>query len=425
MTALPGLEGGRLRDTALLSEGALGRALSALNGAGGETRVAGGAVRDLALGVTPGDFDLATTLPPEEATARARAAGFKVVPTGLAHGTVTIIVAGRPFETTTLREDVETDGRHAKVAFGRDFDADARRRDFTINALSLDVFGRVHDPLDGLRDLALGRVRFIGDADQRIREDYLRILRFFRFSARFGGGALDPGGLSACVRHRAELQRLSRERVRAELLKLIVAPHAGGVVRAMAERGVFGALIGFADPGRLERVLAIEEADGAAPDALLRLAALAVLVSEDAERLGGRLRLANAERARLGRAAAALGPLHGIAGAPAPDALLRLLFGCGRQAAADALLLAEAEAVAPADDPGFAAARRFLAETPEPKSPIRGKDIVARGVEPGPRVAAILGAFTRLWIEAGFPSDGEIVRGLLDAAERATPAEAR
>ena len=193
---------------------------------------------------------------------------------------------GRTIETTTLREDVETDGRHAKVVFGRDFLADARRRDFTINALSLDADGRIYDPLGGLDDLAAGRVRFIGDADQRIREDYLRILRFFRFSARFRRRSARSGRIGrARSAHRFELSRLSRERVRAEVLKLLVAPHAGEVVRVMGERGILAALFGFADPGRLERAVAIETGDGSTPDALLRLAALGVSIAEDAERL--------------------------------------------------------------------------------------------------------------------------------------------
>ena len=212
MTAPPGIVDGRLRDYRVLGEGALARVLKALDGVGEETRIAGGAVRDLALGLTPGDFDLATTATPEAVMARARAAGFRVVPTGLAHGTVTVIVDGRPFEVTTLREDIATDGRHAVVKFGRDFRADALRRDFTINALSLDAKGRVHDYCDGLADLAARRVRFIGDASQRIREDYLRILRFFRFSARYGEGPLDAEGFAAAIAERDGLSVLSRER---------------------------------------------------------------------------------------------------------------------------------------------------------------------------------------------------------------------
>ena len=231
MTALPGLSDGRLKDHALLRQGPLARALEALNGGGEETRLVGGAVRDLALSEPAVDFDLTTTATTDEVIRRAQEAGFKVALTGVAHGTVTLIVDGRPFETTTLREDVETDGRWAKVAFGRDFAADARRRDFTINALSLSADGTVHDYVGGLEDLRAGRVRFIGDAEARIREDYLRILRFFRFSARFSASGLDREGLSAAIRLRDGLTRLSRERVRVELMKLLVAPRASEVVR--------------------------------------------------------------------------------------------------------------------------------------------------------------------------------------------------
>jgi poly(A) polymerase len=421
MSGLPGLRNGRLGDCGLLRHGPLARALEALNGADIETRVVGGTVRDLALGLEPGDFDLATTAPPHETMRRAAAAGFTVVPTGLAHGTITLVMDGRAIETTTLREDVETDGRHAKVVFGHDFLADARRRDFTINAVSLDADGRVYDPLGGLDDLAAGRVRFIGDADQRIREDYLRVLRFFRFSARFGEGALDRDGLDATVRHRFELSRLSRERVRVEVLKLLVAPRAAGVVRVMGERGILTALLGFADPARFERAVAIEMGGGSTPDALLRLASLGVLVEEDAERLAERLRLSNAEGDRLLGAAAALTRLHGATTAPETDALRRLMFGFGRRSACDALFLAQAEAPAGRRDAGFARARQFLAESPELKPPVGGKDIVALGIAEGPRIGEILRTFDRLWEEAGFPSDAETIERLARTAAKPKP----
>ena len=416
MSGLPGVENGRLRDCAPLQRGPVALALEALNGGGAETRVVGGAVRDLALGLHPGDFDLGTTATPDEVMRRAIGAGFKVAPTGLAHGTVSLIMDGQVLETTTLREDVETDGRHAKVAFGRDFLADARRRDFTINALSVDAAGRIDDPLGGLEDLAAGLVRFIGDADARIREDYLRIHRFFRFSARFGEGALDREGLSACVRHRSDLARLSRERVRAECMKLLVAPRAGSVVRVMGERGILGELFGFADPARLERAIVLEAGEALAPDGLLRLAALCVIVTEDAERLGERLRLSNAEVERLRSAASALARLHGVAVAPAEGALRRLLFAFGRRAALDALMLAQADAPAGADGAAFALARRYLSETPAPKSPVSGKDILALGVPAGPQVGEILQNFDRLWVEADFPTDAESVKRLVRAA---------
>jgi poly(A) polymerase len=418
MSRAPGLKNGRLADLGPLTHGLLARAFGALDGDGEETRLVGGAVRDLALGASAVDFDLATTALPDEVIRRAEAAGFKVALTGLAHGTVTVIIDGRPVEVTTLREDVETDGRHAKVAFGRDFSADARRRDFTINALSLSADGQVHDPLGGLDDLASGRVRFIGDADSRIREDYLRILRFFRFSARFGEGALDREGLSAAIRARCGMARLSRERVRAECLKLLVEPHAGKVVQAMGECGFLEPLFGgMAYPGRLKRMIAIEDARGAKADAPLRLAALAVVIPENAERLRERLRLTNAESQRLASAASTLVRLHGIETPPPPQGLRKLLFEAKRRAARDALLLAEADSNASPDDRAFADADRFLTQAPEPVLPFGGADLVARGVQGGPRVGEILRAFRDLWIEADFPAERETIDRLLRRAE--------
>jgi poly(A) polymerase len=417
MTPLPGLVDGKLKDQTLLREGPLARALEALNGEGDETRLVGGAVRDLALGEPAVDFDLTTTATTDEIIRRARKAGFKVALTGVAHGTVTIVVDGRPLETTTLREDVATDGRWAKVAFGRDFASDARRRDFTINALSLSTDGTVHDYVGGLEDLAATRVRFIGEADTRIREDYLRILRFFRFSARYAASGLDHEGLSAAIRAREGLARLSRERVRAELIKLLTAPRAGEVVQTMGESGFLEPILGgLGYPRRLSRLIAIEAERGVGPDALLRLAALGVAIPEDAERLRDRLRLANAESARLKAAATTLVSLHAIETPPSFHDLRVLLFTAGRESARDALMLAEAESRAPASDPAFAAADQFLADAPEPKLPISGADIISRSVAAGRPVGQGLRAFRALWMRAGFPNDPETVSHLLDKA---------
>jgi poly(A) polymerase len=417
MNVLSGLEGGKLKELALLRRGPLARALEALNGAGEETRLVGGAVRDLALGGAVLDLDLATTAATDEVIRRAEAAGFKFAPTGVPHGTVTLVVDGRGIETTTLREDVETDGRRAKVAFGRDFAADARRRDFTINALSLGADGTVHDYVGGLEDLAQGRVRFIGDADRRIREDYLRILRFFRLSARYARGALDADGLSAAIRTRDGLARLSRERVRAELMKLLAAPRASDVVQTMGECGFLEPILGgLAYPGRLSRLIAIEAERSRGPDALLRLAALGAAIPEDAERLRDRLRLANAEYDRIRAAAAALIGLHGTPAPPSANGLRALLLSAGRQAARDALALAEAESEAPPSDAGFAAADRFLAEAPEPRLPFSGADLIARGVARGRPVGQTLRAFQALWIRAGFPKEPETLARLIEEA---------
>ena len=416
MSPLPGLRDGRLQNLGSVIHGPLARALQALNGDGEETRLVGGAVRDLILGLKAEDLDLATTARPDDVIRRAGAVGFKVATPGFSHGTVTLIMNGRTIETTTLREDVETDGRHAKVAFGRDFAADARRRDFTINALSLSQDGRVHDPVGGLDDLAAGKVRFIGDADARIREDTLRILRFFRFSARFGEGSPDAEGLSASIRNRFAIAGLSRERVRAETLKLLVAPHAGAVLRTMSQSGILEQMVGFAWTARFDRAVAIESARGARADANLRLAALAVMIPEDAGRLRERLRLSNAEAERIAQAAEVLTGLHGIVAAPSEEQLRVLLFVAGRQAARDGLFLAAADSGASPEDPAFAAGDRFLAEAPAPQLPVGGSDLVARGVEEGPRVGEALQVFRRLWIEAGFPDDPDAVERLMEAA---------
>jgi poly(A) polymerase len=401
----------------LLREGPLADVMTLLNGGGEETRLVGGTVRDLALEAPPGDFDLATTAPPEAVTARARAAGLHVVPTGLAHGTVTIVAAGLPIEVTTLRQDIATDGRHATVAFGRDFRLDALRRDFTINALSIDMHGRVYDYAGGLADLEARRVRFIGDARSRIREDYLRILRFFRFSARFGEGELDAEGLAAAIREREGLAILSRERVRVELLKLLAAPRAGEVVTRACEAGLLaGPLAGMADPARLRRLIALEAARGEPPDPLLRLAALAACIEEDAERLRERLRLSNAEYDRLATLARALETLHGARAPPLLGDLRLLLFERGRQGARDAIALTQIDCGAAPHDERFSHAWRFVSDTPQPRLPFSGADIVARGVGPGRRVGEVLKNLQALWIRAGFPREPETLARLIDEA---------
>ena len=417
MTGLPGLVDGRLRDLAPLHAGRLARALKMLNAQGEEARLVGGAVRDLVLGHPPGDFDVATTATPDVVMERARAAGMGVSPTGIAHGTVTLIVDGQPIETTTLRQDVATDGRHALVAFGRDFSADARRRDFTMNALSASPDGAVHDYVGGLPDLAERRVRFIGDARQRIREDFLRSLRFFRFSARYGDGQLDAEGFRAAIQERAGLRHLSRERVRAELMKLLAAPRAREVAAQLCDTGLLAELLaGATDAGRFQRAVDVEALRGSAPDPLLRLAALTLRITEDAERLAERLRLSNAEAARLERAAATLETLHGLAEAPPLSELQASLFQRGRVAALDALTLAHADAGLGRDRRNFLSAYKFLAEAPDIALPFTGADIVARGVAPGKKVGAILKRLQALWIRAGFPKEPERLARLLDEA---------
>lgn len=401
---------GRLSDPALLGERRLGRILEVLNPEGEETRVVGGAVRNALLGLPPGDIDLATTMRPEAVVARARAARLRSIPTGIAHGTVTVLVEGMPFEVTTLREDIETDGRHAVVRFGRDFDADARRRDFTMNALSAGRDGHVFDTVGGVEDLACGHVRFIGDASTRIREDYLRILRFFRFHATYGSGALDPAGLDAAIRNRDGLRRLSRERIRSELFKLLASPGAPEVLRAMDQAGILGLILGQeADVDRLARLVALEPAG----DPVLRLAALALRQPADADPLRAKLRLSNAETARLQAAAQAFADLGERNGAPDPGELRTLLFEHGPQASADALRLRGAGAVGDAE--AWRTAASFLADTPVPQLPFSGADITARGLK-GPAVGTAIAALRQAWAKAGFPNDPSILEMLLDSA---------
>lgn len=387
---------------ALLDRPDLARLLGVLDRDGEETRIVGGAVRNALIGRAVTEIDLATTALPEVTTERARRAGFKPVPTGIAHGTVTVVVEGTPFEVTTLREDVETDGRHALVRFGRDFDADARRRDFTMNALSMGRDGLIHDATGGLDDLAARRLRFIGEARQRIREDYLRTLRFFRFHAEYAEGSIDPDGFDAAIRERDGLDHLSRERVRAELVKLIVAPRAVETLRLLSESGILARVTGgVVDLGQLARA--------ADRDAMGRLAAALVGVREDAERLRERLRLSNGEHDRLDAYAHALARLRSAPLVHAAD-LRRVAFAHGLDALLDATAALGREA-RPVLDPD---ARDLLARYREgreaaPVFPVSGRDIVAEGVPPGPEIGRRLAEARTAWLAAGCPAVWQFV----------------
>src|SRR5258706_11150173 len=285
-----------LDDAPWLKSGPTARVLQLLNDNGEEARVVGGAVRNALLDIPTGDIDIATTALPAEVIRRAKASGIKSVPTGIDHGTVTLVVNAQPFEVTTLREDTETFGRKAKVAFGRDWVRDAERRDFTINGLSVDAKGVVHDYVGGLADIAARRVRFIGNANERIAEDYLRILRFFRIHAAYGAGEPDRAGYLACIAGRAGLSALSAERVRMEMLKLLVAEGAASAAVAMTDAGLLSAIFGgVAYTGTFAAVITVERLLGLAPDPMRRLGALAVAVTEDAKRVAARRRPTNTE----------------------------------------------------------------------------------------------------------------------------------
>jgi poly(A) polymerase len=335
------------------------------------------------LKIPLGDIDIATTALPDEVARRAKAAGIKCVPTGIDHGTVTLVVESHPFEVTTLREDTETFGRKARVAFGRDWVRDAERRDFTINGLSVDAGGIVHDHVGGLADIEAKRVRFIGDASQRIAEDYLRILRFFRMHAAYGAGEPDRAGYLACIDGRAGLSSLSAERVRMEMLKLLIAEGAAVAVQAMADAGlllpIFG---GVAYIGAFAAMIAVERALGLPPNAVRRLAALTVAVTEDAKRVSARLRLSNAETKALDSMGHRWWRL-----ASKDDARARqLLYRLGEDPYRDRLMLAWARA----GGVGNGAARwHDLATLPQrwsaPKFPLRAADFISRGIAEGPR----------------------------------------
>ena len=406
-----------------LAEPKLAALLAQLNGDGEETRIVGGAVRSAMMGRAPADIDLATTALPDEVQARAELAGWKVVPTGLAHGTLTLVVAGTAFEVTTLREDIQTDGRHARVRFGRDFVADALRRDFTMNALSLTADGRLFDYVGGAADIAAKRVRFIGDPARRIAEDHLRSLRFFRFHAAYGSGPLDQAGYAAVIAARRGLLGLSRERVRAEMLKLLASPGAAAMAQAMSDAGLMGLLLaGVTAPARLARLMLQEQARQAAPDALQRLAALAVWTVEDAGRLRDRLRLANHEQARLAMAASAAAGLRGTMLPPDQQHLRQLLFAQGRECASDALALAQADAAAGGCEAQWTGAFADLARLARPRLPFSGSDLQSRGIASGQQMGRMLKSLQARWIRAGFPKDPATLARLLDAVV-ASPGE--
>jgi poly(A) polymerase len=391
------------RQAPWLSSGPLPKLLDALNADGEETRVVGGAVRNALLRMPVGEIDLATTAVPEEISRRAKKAGFHPVPTGIEHGTVTVVIDGKPFEVTTLREDVETDGRHARVHFGRDWKRDAERRDFTMNALSLKRDGTVVDFVGGLKDLEARKVRFIGDAETRIREDYLRVLRFFRFHAGYGEGQMDREGLAACIRARGGLSTLSRERVRAELLKLIMAAHPVPTLAVMSEAGLLGAVLGGVPLlASYSNLMKVEAAAKLPKDAVRHLGALGVFIVEDADRLRERLRLANAEYDRLRSMGDCWWRISPQAGEQAAKALL---YRIGAENFRDRAVIALARSQAKDNDQAWLDLVSLPDRWTPPEFPLKAKDFIDRGVEKGPALGAALARAEAAWVEAGFPQD--------------------
>jgi len=362
-------------------------------------RFVGGCVRNTLLGLDAGDVDVATIHTPLRVMELAAVAGLKAVPTGLDHGTITLIANGKPFEVTTLRRDVKTDGRHAEVAYTEDWAADAARRDFTMNAIYADPSGALYDPVGGIPDLEARRVRFIGDATARIREDFLRILRFFRFHAWYGKGPLDAVGLAACVGEKSGLGQLSAERVQKELLRLLEAREPAEVLRSMGEGGILALVLPEAKNfDAVARLCAVESCYLYAADAVRRLGVLIESDAGGAETLAARLRLSNTARERLIR-------LRTMVSDIAPDVdgrtLRAMLYREGVEAVVDRLVLSWAARGPDTDVDLWEALIEIVKAYKRPKLPINGNDVVAMGVS-GARVGEVLSAVEGWWIEEDF-----------------------
>ena len=386
----------------------LARVLDLLNH-GGEARVVGGAVRNSLMGLPVSDMDIATTLLPEDVRRRAEAAGIKCVPTGLKHGTVTLVIDGHPYEVTTLRRDVDTDGRHARVEFTDDWQADAERRDLTINALYADRSGLVHDYVGGIGDIGKAHIRFIGNAAERIAEDHLRILRFFRFFAHYGRGRPDAEGIKASAAARDKIRQLSAERIWAEMKKLLSAKDPFRALLWMRTAGVLTVVLPETEKWGIDAIpvlVAAEARFGWAPDALLRLSAIVPPDSARIEAMATRLRLSTVERARLVDFAEAPAIADDLSG-PAFD---RLLYQHGPDGILGRIEMALAKALAEtegeADDLARMARLGSLMDRARawkrPAMPVRGTDLMAAGIPAGPQIGEKLAALEAAWVSSNF-----------------------
>lgn len=391
--------------------------MAALNAGDATARFVGGCVRNALLRMDVHDVDIATSDDPAAATAKLEAAGFKVVPVGIDHGTVMAVGANRSFEVTTLRVDVATDGRHADVAFTGDWQADAERRDFTMNALYADADGTVHDPLGGYDDLKAGRVRFIGDAAARIEEDYLRILRFFRFHAGYGKGDLDAEGLAACAAGRAGLARLSAERVRAELMKLLGADGAMPVLRAMAAAGILSDVLPEAARlDRFERVLDIETTQLFSSDPVLRLGAL-LADADAAHSVAARLKLSKSDAARI---VAMHTDTTKIVCYLSMREVRRALYSMGLELFKDRVMLGWADDGKTTNAFQWRALLAMADSWDRPELPLTGSMIKAAGVPEGPDVGRVRAEVEEWWIDSDFTEDEFSIIERLKAVVQAT-----
>ncbi|RUV57821.1 CCA tRNA nucleotidyltransferase [Mesorhizobium sp. M5C.F.Ca.IN.020.29.1.1] len=395
-----------------LGEKHLQRLLAALADGGEEARVAGGAVRNALIGQPVADVDIATTTVPDETIRRAEAAGFKAVPTGIEHGTITIVAGGKPFEVTTLRADIETDGRRAKVSFGRDWKADAERRDFTINALYAEADGTIVDLVGGVADIEARRLRFIGDPEARIREDYLRILRFFRFFAWYGDGRPDAEGLKACARLKEGLGQLSVERVWSELKKLLSAPDPSRALLWMRQASVLTSVLPETEKWGIDAIHVLTRAEkdlGWTPDPLLRLEAIMPPDAARLKTLAERLRFSVSDAGRL-RQWALTAPVEPKT---TEAELAKRLYRGDHQGLVDRLRLSLASARGRAVEDndalleagGFSRLLAFAGKWKKPDFPLKGTDLTTLGASPGPKLGATLKNLENEWVESGFALD--------------------
>jgi poly(A) polymerase len=408
---------GKVDTTSWMTATRTAAVFAALTAEGATARFVGGCVRDAILDRASKDVDIATDATPEDVVRLLEAAGLKAVPTGIDHGTVTAVSGGHPFEVTTLRRDVETDGRRAQVAFTDDWVEDAARRDFTLNALYCDLDGSLYDPMEGFDDARAGRVRFVGDPDQRIEEDRLRILRFFRFHAWFGVDDLDAEGLAACRAGASGLSDLSAERIRVETLRLLEAPDPAPILKIMREQKVLGVVLPEASKfGRLGRLVEIENTLGR-NDPVLRLGAVLAVDGDGMLAVSEKLRLSNADRDRL---VAALDCGASIDPALSTPDVRRWHYALGADLFADVTMLRWAESSRETDDKDWA---NFVTNTesmPQRAFPLRGADALDLGVPPGPQVGDLLHQIEYWWIERDFEADRDACLAELKVAWQAS-----